>query len=63
MAVVQQARGAFGSTPKLCAISDCRARLLGMSYIVVTLDDGRVLALCRPCYREVQRKTKERAGR
>lgn len=56
--MIVKAVGGFGSTAKVCAVSECRARLLGMQYVVATLDDGRVIALCRPCHRKATARSK-----
>ena len=43
---------------KICLT--CGARLLGMSYIVAHLDDGRSIPLCRFCWRKVQKLQRQK---
>lgn len=45
---------------KVCRITDCNALLLGMSYFVLILDDGRSIAVCPNCYRKVRKLQKSR---
>jgi hypothetical protein len=37
-----------------CRITGCAARLLGFHYFGIVLDDGRTIAVCPSCYREIK---------
>lgn len=47
---------------RVCHVADCRAVLQFPKYVVVTLDDGKSVAVCRECWKKISAAQKGSKG-